>query len=212
LFDGTHFLTERHVLSYAGNASLYFIGSTKSRIESEKDVVVGTQTDNFVTSLGAGFSTAADFDELRQHNDLRFVHLDCQLTPRLDNPMFSTVMVGKSEKTVLDLFNLELPCSVMSLAGVGAGISSDGDGKEFEGLARALEYAGARTLLPPIWNTRKAPTDLFLRSFYKQAAVDADAPLAFQRALTAVRKEFPNPYDWASFVLRGQTGRKGISQ
>ena len=200
------------MLSYAGNASLYFIGSTKTRIESTKDVVVGTQNADFAKSLGAEFLTVTDFEELRLHNDLRFVHLDAQMAARLDNPMFSTLLVGKSERTVLDLFNIELPCSVMSLTGVGAGISADGDGKEFEGLARALEYAGARTLLLPIWNPRRAPADLFLSSFYQQATVDADTPLAFQRALSAVRKEFPNPYDWAPFVLRGQTGRNGVAQ
>jgi tetratricopeptide (TPR) repeat protein len=212
LFDGAHFVTERHVLSYAGNASLYFIGSAKTPITSTRDVVVGAQSASYATSLGTEFLTVTDFDELRQHNDLRFVHLDCRLTSRLDNPMFSTLIVGKSEKTVLDLFNLELPCSAMSLTGVGAGISADGDGKEFEGLARALEYAGARTLLLPIWNGGRAPADLFLSNFYKQASMNHDAPLAFQRALADVRKEFPNPYDWAPFVLRGQTGRKGISQ
>jgi tetratricopeptide (TPR) repeat protein len=212
LVDGAHFLTERHVLSYAGNASLYFIGSTKTPIESTKDVVVGAHSASYATPLGPEFLTVSDFDELRRHNDLRFVHLDCRLAARLDNPMFSTLIVGKSEKTVLDLFNLELPCSVMSLTGVGVGISADGDGKEFEGLARALEYAGARTLLLPIWNGKRAPADLFLSDFYEQASLHHDAPLAFQRALDAVRKVFPNPYDWAPFVLRGQTGRAGISQ
>jgi CHAT domain-containing protein len=210
LFDGEQFLIERNVLSYVGNASLYFIGSTKMRIESSKKVVVASQDCNRASSLGGGFTTVGDFDELRRFDSLRFVHLDCQLAPRLDNPMFSTVAIGKNEKTVLDLFNLELPCSVMSLSGVGAGISADGDGKEFEGFARALEYAGARTLLLPIWNGRKAPADLFLATFYEAASSDADAPLAFQRALNAVRKEFPNPYDWAPFVLRGQTGRGGV--
>jgi tetratricopeptide (TPR) repeat protein len=212
LFDGERFLTERHVLSYTGNASAYFIGATKARLHSSMDAIVAAAGIESAPSLGGEFSVSGNLEELRHYDGLRFVHLDCEMTPKLDNPMFSTVTIGKEQRTVLDLFNLELPCSIMSLSGVGAGISADGDGKEFEGLARALGYAGARTLLVPIWNGRKGPTDLLLASFYEEAARLADAPLAFQRALSVVRNQFPNPYDWAPFVLRGQTGRNGSSQ
>jgi tetratricopeptide (TPR) repeat protein len=212
LFDGKQFLTERHVLSYTGNASAYFIGSAKAPIRSSRDVVIAESgSRDGASSLWKEFSVAGDLEQLRHSEGLRFVHLDCELTPKLDNPMFSTVKIGREHRTVLDLFNLELPCSIMSLRGVGAGISAEGDGKEIEGLARALGYAGARTLLMPIWNGRKGPTDLLLANFYREASTLADAPLAFQRALAVVRSQYPNPYDWAPFILRGQTGRIGHS-
>jgi CHAT domain-containing protein len=212
LFDGTHFLTERYVLSYAGSASLYYLGSKKARLESSRDVVVDTEARGWQQSLClAGFSSVSNVEELCQQDNLRFLHLACQLSPRLDNPMLSTVMIGNGAKTVLDLFNLDLPCSLMSVTGVGSGVRANGDGKEFESVARALEYAGARTLLLPIWNGRSDPVQLFFESFYKEASANTDAPLAFQTALATVRNEFPDPYDWASFLVRGQTGRKGLS-
>ena len=67
--------------------------------------------------LAQNFRSPENLEELRGiTTGLRFVHLDCEHEPRLDNPMFSTVTIGKEQRTVLDLFNLELPCSVMSLA------------------------------------------------------------------------------------------------
>lgn len=206
LFDGTHFLTERHILSYSGSASLHFLSATKTRVMLGRDIVVGL-ADRIASSNIADFSSVDDIDQVRKDGGLRFVHLNSQLSPRLDNPMLSTLLVGRTKQTVFDLFNLQLPCSVMSITGVGPGVRADGNGTEIEGPARALEYAGARTLVFPLWNGPKTSTDFFFDRFYRYVSMDSDAPRAFQTALAAVREKFINPFDWASFIIRGQTGR-----
>lgn len=213
LFDGKDFLTGRHILSYVGSASLYYLAWSKTAVGRGRKVAIGVEVGHTPhPTFIEGFSRAADLEQLRQGGETRFVHLDCQLLPRVDNPMMSTLVIGGSEKTVLDLFNLQVPCSVMGVTGVGPGVRADGDGKELEGLARSLEYSGARTLLLPLWNGRKAATELFLKNFYKQADINADTPFAFQVALAAVRKKYPNPLDWAPFIVRGQTGRSEVSK
>jgi hypothetical protein len=119
--------------------------------------------------------------------------------------MFSSITIGKNTKTILDLFNVDYTCSVLGVTGAAPGIRADGDGKEFEGLARAFEYAGARTLVLPLWDTHAESTNLFFETFYQEAFRCEDLGVAYRTTLGKVRSEYPDPFYWGPFLLRGQS-------
>jgi len=78
---------------------------------------------------------------------------------------------------------------------------------EVSALAGGIEYAGAKTILMPLWQTSGQPLRLFMEVFYKMASSEPDKPLAFQKTMAEVRNRFPHPYYWAPLILRGKTSR-----
>jgi tetratricopeptide (TPR) repeat protein len=218
LFDGSRYLIEDHVISYASSASQYYLSSRKAGDFQKRDLIFTGGTPNHPQEMNARMENvlpnarrfpreAANIEVFEQHGaGARFIHVDTHLRLRRDNPLFSTLTVGSTAISILDTYNLRLPCSLIGLSGSGPGIDPAGDGNEIHALAQGLEYAGAQTLLMPLWNITGGPLVEFLTSFYR-ASCESDEALAFQQAVAATRKEFCHPYYWASFVLRGRTGR-----
>jgi CHAT domain-containing protein len=209
LFDGNRYLLDIATLSYAGGAVLHYLSLKKTPISSGRDLVIFSDQDSVSrSSTFRGFSQARSLEQLRPELATnRYVHLECQLQARFDNPMFSSITIGESTKTIFDLFNTDCTCGVLGLTGVAPGIRADGEGKEFEGLARAFEYAGARSLLLPLWETHQDSTNNFFKTFYQEASNNEDLAIAFRSTLINLRSEYAHPFYWAPFVLRGQTRR-----
>jgi len=209
LFDGNRYLLDIATLSYAGGAVLHYLSLKKTPISSGRDLVIFSDQDSVSrSSTFRGFSQARSLEQLRPELATnRYVHLECQLQARFDNPMFSSITIGESTKTIFDLFNTDCTCGVLGLTGVAPGIRANGEGKEFEGLARAFEYAGARSLLLPLWETHQDSTNNFFKTFYQEASNNEDLAIAFRSTLINLRSEYAHPFYWAPFVLRGQTRR-----
>jgi tetratricopeptide (TPR) repeat protein len=223
LFDGSRYLLEDHVISYAGSASQYYLSSRKAADFQKRDLIFTGGSPNHPQGMNARMENVlpagrtflgetANVELLEQHGaEGRFIHVDTHLRLRRDNTLFSTFTVGSTAISILDTYNLRLPCSLMGLSGSGPGIDATGDGNEIHALAQGLEYAGAQTLLMPLWNITGEPLVEFLRSCYTRLSSESDKALAFQQAVAAIREEFCHPYYWAPFVLRGRTGR-GLSK
>ena len=222
LFDGSRYLGEDHVISYAGSSSLYYLSSRRHRDLSDHDLILGQESDKdrgtafqigqVLRGTGIFRGPRADVATLEEHGPgSRFIHLDSRLTVREDNPLFSTLSLEDKEISILDIYHLRLPCSLFGLTGTGPGLRPSGNGEEVHVLARGLEYAGAETLLMPLWNVSGNPPEQFLKEFYTRAESESDKPLVFQEAIAQVRKQFPNPYYWSSYILRGKTGRSPVS-
>jgi CHAT domain-containing protein len=219
-FDGTRYLGQSHVISYAGSASLYCLALSKSNTLHNHDLILSPipHSDSDAEVLRRVASTLvlsrsfvgpnASMETLRANAaGSRFIHFGTYLASRQDNWLFSKIFVGETQMSILDVYNLRLPCSLLGLTGTGPGLHSSGSGAETNILARGFEYAGARSVLMPLWNVEGDSTAAFLGSFYQTADSESDKALAFQKAMADVRHEFPLPYYWASFILRGATGR-----
>jgi len=87
----------------------------------------------------------------------------------------------------------------------GAEINRDGRGEEIVALQRAWLYAGAKTVLMRLWNTKDCDTDALLNAFYiRWDGSPAGKASALRRAMRDVRSIHPNPYHWAAFIICGQ--------
>jgi CHAT domain-containing protein/Tfp pilus assembly protein PilF len=222
LFDGSRYLGEDHVISYAGSSSLYYLSSCRQIDLPDHNLVLApehrendgmaSQLEKLLPNVRTFWGAEADVAMLEKHGPgSGTIHFDAHLKVRLDNPLFSTFALGDKEISILDTYHLRLPCSLIGLAGTGPGLRPSGNGEEIHVLARGLEYAGAQTLLMPLWNVSGNPIECFLREFYTRSEFEADKPLVFQESVGRVREQFPNPYHWSSYILRGKSGRSSNS-
>ena len=66
---------------------------------------------------------AATAEVLREKGaQSRFVHIATHGWFRQDNPMFSSISLGDSQLNLFDLYQLALPCELVTLSGCGTGL------------------------------------------------------------------------------------------
>ena len=106
--------------------------------------------------------------------------------------------------SLFDLYHLRLPCGMVTLSGCGPGLNPAGNGEEWAGLVRGLLYAGAESVLSPLWNVPEASTAEFLGNFYRQLKANPDRAVALQQAILETRQTHPHPYHWGGFALSGE--------
>lgn len=69
------------------------------------------------------------------------------------------------------------------------------------GLPRGFKQAGVQSLLVSLWSVNDNSTAMFMTQFYKNWMNGMSKHEAFQSAIKSVRASFPNPYNWAPFIL-----------
>lgn len=117
--------------------------------------------------------------------------------------MFSGIKLGDSILSLYDLYRFKLPAELIVLSGCATGVSTVAGGDELLGLVRGLIYAGARAALLTLWDVQDRSTLEFMTSFYKHLTAGENKAIALQRAVQAVREQYPHPYYWAPFSLVG---------
>lgn len=99
----------------------------------------------------------------------------------------------------LDLSNTDMV--VLSACQTGQGkATSEG----LYGLQRAFKKAGVGTIVMSLWNVDDRVTSEFMATFYERLTDKANAldkRKAFEEAKQIVRKNHPDPYHWAAFVM-----------
>jgi CHAT domain-containing protein len=221
LFDGSRYLCESHIISYAGSASLFYLASRRTVGQQDHDLVLGgvnsdakdcgmtaSEIARLVPNSRTFTGSQVGIRTLEaQGPGSRFIHLITRMNKRLDNPLFSTLALGDDELSILDLYSLRMPCSLVGLSWSGPGLTSSGNGVDVLSLGHGIEYAGGQSVLMPLWNIRGQAASLFVETFYRSPSCENDKPLALQKTMAIIREQFPHPFNWASFILRGKTGR-----
>ena len=211
-------LGQRFTISYTPSASVYYLCATKPagasggslilgvpdatapEIEAEVHAVAGVLPDSEVF-LGS----AATARVLRERGaQSRFVHIATHGWFRQDNPMFSSISLGDSELNLFDLYQLNLPCELVTLSGCGTGLNMVVGGDELLGLVRGLLYAGAHGVLVTLWDVNDQSTAEFMKLFYNALKTNKNKALAVQQAMAEIHRRYPHPYYWAPFVLVGK--------
>ena len=106
--------------------------------------------------------------------------------------------------TALEVSHLDLRGTrlvVLSACETGVGHALHGEG--VYGLQRAMMIAGAETQVTSLWQVSDNATKKLMVEFYQELAKGAGRGEAMRLAQLALRRSYPHPYYWASFIVTG---------
>jgi CHAT domain-containing protein len=69
------------------------------------------------------------------------------------------------------------------------------------GLQRAFKKAGANTIIMSLWKVNDHITQMMMTSFYGHLLSGKTKRDSFRLAQQEIRAEYPNPYQWAAFIM-----------
>ena len=229
-YDGKQFLLEQHAVSYLPSASvLRYAREVESAGEcvvafgySHKGHLPGRVEESLsiaATMQGQAFvEEEASLAQVRASaNDCGILHLATHGYFHQNNSLFSGLMLADGYLTTLEIFNLRLNASLVTLSGCQTGQSAIGGGDELLGLMRAFLYAGAASLVLTHWAVEDQSTALLMHLFYQKLAEGLTKGAALRyaqlqllhsnRDVAAEMKEiYAHPYFWASCFMVGDTG------
>jgi CHAT domain-containing protein len=212
------YLGDRFSCSRTPSASVYYLCSTKESNVSGGSLILGIpdpvapQIEDEVRGLAEVLPNAQVFlgadatHEVLQDKGphARFIHIATHGHFRQDNPMFSSISLGTSHLNLFDLYQLNLPCELITLSGCGTGLNVVVAGDELLGLVRGLLYAGAQGVLVSLWDVNDQSTAEIMRLFYEAVRSYKNKAEALRQATLQVRDRYPHPFYWAPFVLVGK--------
>lgn len=226
LHDGCSYLLERHEISYLPSASflrycqetqsvnsgLFAIGHSYGR-----RLPYAVQEARSVAALLGGQALLEDQATLAALQqavpECRTLHLAAHGDFRLDNPLFSGLALSDGWLTTLDIFNLHLKASLVTLSACQTGRNVVGGGDELLGLMRAFLCAGAASLVLSLWAVEDRSTAELMETFYYKLAEGWTKGAALRHAqLQFIRVQddqrgtaYGHPYFWAPFFIVGNT-------
>jgi CHAT domain-containing protein len=210
---------ERYSFSYAPSASVYYLCASKPAPAGGGKLIFGVPdpvapqildevraVSGVLGDAEVYIGPAATDEVLRQKGPTsRLVHIATHGWFRQDNPMFSSISLGNSHLSLFDLYQLDLPCELVTLSGCGTGLNVVVGGDELLGLVRGLLYAGTQGVLVTLWDVNDQSTADFMKLFYENLSKDGrNKAEAVRLAMREVRKEYAHPFYWAPFVLVGK--------
>ncbi|GAB4579218.1 MAG: CHAT domain-containing protein [Anaerolineales bacterium] len=224
LYDGEHYLVENFEITYLPAASL--LANHQTTVASRQEMLImGHSLEGRLpyaaeeaqqiaklwklTALNERDASLQSF--LAQAKDARLIHLACHGEFRADNPLFSGLTLEGGTLTTLDIFNMRLQASLVTLSACLTGRSVIEAGDELFGLMRAFLSAGAASLLLTHWPVADESTAQLMHDFYqnlKRGQTKAKALQTIQRQFLSGEKgqakDFRHPYYWAPFFLVGK--------
>jgi CHAT domain-containing protein len=230
LYDGNSYLIERYEISYLPNSSSLRY-CVEVRPAGQGSVIVGHSNGNHLPNAveearriatllngQAYLEEQASLTELYQViPNCRILHLAAHGDFRLDNPLFSGLALANGWLTTMDIFNLRLKASLVTLSACQTGRNVMGGGDELLGLMRAFLSGGASSIALTLWAVEDRSTAQIMETFYRhlingkgKGAALRHAQLQFiqgDHQLSDVQPEYYiHPYFWAPFFLVGDAG------
>ncbi len=234
LHDGGRYLIERMEIAYAPCAGLIELFEQRYRLLPEMGDPrrqgalvltytsagmlphVGVEGQTVVATLGGRLlaEQEATLSALRACEGGRSVlHFATHGIFRPDEPLFSALQLYDGPLSTLDVFSLDLSCSLVTLSACETALGMAGAGDELMGLSRAFLYAGAASLVPSLWKVEDQSTAELMQVFYTGLRQGMGKAQALRQAQLALLHNTINddrdrstPFFWAPFQLIGHTG------
>ncbi len=224
-FDGRNYLLSSYQISYLPGSSFIGVNQAESITEPRALVIgydrgghlpyVATEVEVVARNLNTapyvnGAATRLCFQE--QAPQAQIIHVAAHGDFRQDSPLFSGLHLSDGLLTTLDIFNLSLPASLVTLSACQTGRGVIGGGDELLGLMRAFLAAGTASLLLTLWRVEDEITANMMGDFYallKAGDSKIGALQQSQKQIIANHTGQPagHPFFWAPFFLVGDSGR-----
>ena len=163
------------------------------------------------TPLLAEHASVAAFK--KKSLDSQLIHVASHAFYRSDNPLFSAISLRNEREslTVLDIFELEMEASLVTLSACQTGLRDISGGDEIVGMMRAFLCAGAQSLILTLWSVNDHSTALLMERFYQLLVTekirkDSALQLAQRYMLSVENRRYQHPLFWAPFFLVGASG------
>lgn len=225
LYNGENYLLEQHELSYLPGASMLRYCQDAKNASKSLLAIGNSYGGRLPFAVQEARTIAQHWDGhtlLEQQASLRelhqtaaqyqIIHLATHGDFRPDNPLFSGLALADGWLTTLDIFNLRLNASLVTLSACQTGRSVVGGGDELQGLMRAFLAAGAASLVSTLWAVEDQSTADLMKTFYDELATGTAKGAALRNAQLALLagestpEKFRHPYYWAPFMLVGDAG------
>lgn len=217
LFDGEFYLLQQFEISYLPAASLLNYCQSADKVEGGL-LALGYSSDGRLPHAAQEVQTIAQAwsghtlveEEATLENlyeyapNYRILHLATHGEFRPDNPLFSGLALADGWLTTLDIFNLRLRTSLITLSACQTGRSVVGGGDELLGLLRAFLATGTGSLVSTFWAVEDTTTAALMTAFYGALAAGMSKGAALRQA--QLQYIHQHPYFWSPFFLVGDTG------
>ncbi len=124
---------------------------------------------------------------------------------------YSYIATSNTDKLLYakDLYLLSLAAEMVVLSSCEAGGGKLLRGEGIIGMVRAFAYAGARSVVAPLWVANDQSTASLMTDFYRNLSKGRSKDVALQQAYMALLDGSPaesHPFFWAGFRVFGQAG------
>jgi CHAT domain-containing protein len=230
LYNGNSYLIECYEISYLpSSSSLRYC--YELRPAAEQSIIFGHSSSNHLPyaveeaqKIATLLSGQVFLEEQASVAKLYEVIPDCRILHfathgdfRLDNPLFSGLALADGWLTTMDIFNLRLKASLVTLSACQTGRNVMGGGDELLGLMRAFLSGGAASVALTLWAVEDRSTAQIMETFYRRLVDGSPKGAALRHAqiefirgehgLPDVQPEYyAHPYFWAPFFLVGDSG------
>jgi len=125
------------------------------------------------------------------------------------NPLYSSLYLSPDDSDdglldTIEIYGLDLSqTNLVVLSSCESQVGDLHNGDEIVGLTRAFFFAGTPNVLASLWQVNDRTTQILMENFYTNWLGGMSKADALRQAQITVRKDYPNPYYWAGFVLNG---------
>jgi CHAT domain-containing protein/Flp pilus assembly protein TadD len=157
--------------------------------------------DDATESQVAAAMPTANVVHLATHGLLDYV----DTTDRI--PILGAIALAPSDDddgllTAREIATLSLSAQLVVLSACDTGLGEvTGDG--VVGLSRSLLAAGAQSTVVSLWSVPDDATAVLMKAFYIELWQGANKAQALRQAMLKTRAQYPDPINWAAFVLVG---------
>jgi tetratricopeptide (TPR) repeat protein len=141
-----------------------------------------------IKEIAGGTVTSGVAETLTMLSGAGLAHFACHARPRLDSPMFSSLVLDDGELTLYDIERLPRSPTTVVLATCDGGSAVMASGDEVLGLANAFLSLGAKTVIAPLFTVSDEATASVMRSVHRSIAKGNDAAAALLDA-----RQSPDP-------------------
>ncbi|MEU5870761.1 CHAT domain-containing protein [Glycomyces sp. NPDC047369] len=151
--------------------------------------------------LGAAATRDAVLDAMRTSQN---VHIAAHAAYNADSPLDSGILLSDGELTAREILQTQgRSLELVTLSACETGVSHSEASEDPMGLARALLFAGAGSILVSLWKVPDDSTRRLMRHFYDALQRGVPKAIALQQAALAMRSDDDRIDRWAGFSLIG---------
>jgi CHAT domain-containing protein len=212
--DENGYLFEQFAISYASSASIATYRLAKPDIKGYPVIIDGANGDKHLSGLSKIGDRTHAFRVLKGDDATRnnfkkeavaasFIVIHSEFVFRPDNPMLSGFRLTDGWVTASELYSMTCRSNAVALCGYETGVRRNTSPEDLLSITRGFAYAGARSLLMPLWQAPDESTAELLAKFYESCESGKTRPEGLIEAMNMIRATHPHPYFWGSFLLFG---------